>query len=431
MRLKLQSSLFIALVLCALTAWGAHALAGFRETAPELVAAPLIGVCDFIGTLFLNLLKMIIVPLIVPSIICGMMGIGADRNVGRLGAKTLAYYLSTGVIAIATGLILVNLIGPGHVDEQTARAMVEKAGGAESTLEQVEGVTGRDVLHVFIRMVPANVIGAATNNGQLLGVIFFSMLFGFFIARLPEHLHEIQRKIWESILAVVTMITDWIMTLVPIGVYALVTPILITSGLSSIKPIAWFFLTVLGALGIHLFVSLPLLMKCFGLSPFSHFRAVCPALVTAFSTASSAATLPVTMECVRDGAHVSKRVSSFTLPLGATVNMDGTALYECVVVIFIAQLHQVISGIEISFATQAMVVLLALLTSIGVAGIPRASLAAIVIILGAVGLPLESIAIVLVVDSILDMCRTAVNVFSDTCGAAIIAKTEGEETLYE
>ncbi len=218
-------------------------------------------------------------------------------------------------------------------------------------------------------------------------------------------------------------ITDLIMRFAPLGVFALVARTVMDTGLAAFGPLALFVLTVVLALGVHFLVVLPLLLYFIGgVSPLRHYQAMGAALLTAFSTASSSATLPVTMECVEKNAGVSNKISSFVLPLGATVNMDGTALYECVAALFIAQAY----GIELSMGTQFLVVLLALLTSIGVAGIPAASLVAIAIILGAVGLPLEGTGLILAVDRILDMLRTAVNVFSDSCGAVIIARSEGE-----
>jgi Na+/H+-dicarboxylate symporter len=205
-----------------------------------------------------------------------------------------------------------------------------------------------------------------------------------------------------------------------------VAKVVATTGLESFRQVGLFFVTVLLGLGLHLFVVLPLLMRLLtGLNPFRHFQAMTPALLTAFSTASSSATLPLTMECVEKRAGVSNRTASFVLPLGATVNMDGTALYECVAVLFIAQMY----GIELGFVSQITVVLLSLLTSIGVAGIPAASLVAIVIIMNAVGVPMEGLGLILAVDRVLDMCRTSVNIFSDSCGAVVIAHSEGEVNL--
>ena len=195
------------------------------------------------------------------------------------------------------------------------------------------------------------------------------------------------------------------------------------TGFDAFQPLLVFFLTVVLALAIHVFFTLSLMLRLAGINPLKHYRAMLPALLTAFSTASSSGTLPVTIECVEKNAGVSNRTTSFVLPLGATINMDGTTLYECVAAMFIAQAY----GLDLSFVTQFIIVLVALLTSIGVAGIPAASLVAITVILGVIGLPLEAIGMLLVTDRILDMMRTAVNVFSDSCGAVIIARTEGEE----
>jgi Na+/H+-dicarboxylate symporter len=285
-----------------------------------------------------------------------------------------------------------------------------------------EGRGAGDVVGIFQRMIPDNVVAAAAQNREMLAVIFFSILFGYFITQLPEERRERYARWWEDGYEVMIGMTNWVISFTPYGVFALVATTVAETGLAAFAPLAKFFFTVLLGLAIHMFVALPLAMKFFGLPVTRHFRAMAPALLTAFSTASSAAALPLNMECAQKNAGVSKRVSSFTLPLGATINMDGTALYECAVVLFIAQIY----GVDLSFGTQVTVVVLSLLTSIGVAGIPAASLVAIVIILDAVGLPKEAIGIVLAVDRVLDMCRTTVNIFGDTCCAVVVAKTEGE-----
>lgn len=222
------------------------------------------------------------------------------------------------------------------------------------------------------------------------------------------------------------------MKFAPLGVFGLVAAVVTDTGagqfLTLMETLGWFFLSVILALSIHMFVVMPLILRFVaGVNPLRHYRAMAPALLTAFSTASSSATLPLTIECVEKNAGVSNRTSSFVLPLGSTVNMDGTALYECVAAMFIAQAY----GLDLSFTQQFVIVLLALLTSIGVAGIPSASLVAITIILGYIGLPAEGIALIFVVDRILDMCRTAVNIFSDSCGAVTIGKLEGEEGILK
>ena len=391
-------------------------------------------ISTFIGTLFLNGLKMVVIPLVMTSIICGVAKIGGEKDFGRLGLKTLLFYSLTGLLAVATGLFCVNLIEPGQVPEEIRAQMLDNQSDGhsakiEGALEQADrGWAG--ILEIFHRMVPANLFKAAV-EGQLLGLIFFSLLFGFFITRLPEKHQSIQLGFWESLNSLILKITHFIISFAPYGVFGLVTPTLMKVGLETLSVMGSFALTVALGLLIHSLIVLPLLLRLFGkISFIDHYRAMAPALLTAFSTASSSATLPLTMECVTKRAGVSKKVSSFTLPLGATMNMDGTALFECVVVVFLAQLF----GIEMGWVTQATVVLMALLTSIGVAGIPSASLVAIIVILQAVNFPPESIAIgvgiVYVVDRILDMCRTAVNVLGDSCAAAIIGKSEGEKGYY-
>ncbi len=381
---------------------------------------------DFIGQLFLNALKMLIVPLIVSSIIVGVAGIGASDNLGRMGAKTIGYYAMTSTLAILVGLLMVNLIQPGVVDGSPE----EVFGLQQDTTSFQDDIAGKgagDIVAIFLRMIPTNVVAAAS-AGQMLGLIFFSLLYGFFLTRIPNEYAEAQYNFWNGMFEIMMRITDLVMRFAPIGVFALVAETVAETGLAAFAPLAAFFITVVAALAFHFFITLPLLLKFLGrVKPIRHYRAVSPALLTAFSTASSSATLPVTMECVEKNAGVSNKTTSFVLPLGATVNMDGTALYECVAVMFIAQAY----GIEMSITTQFTVVLLALLTSIGVAGIPAASLVAISIILTAVGLPLEGIGLILAVDRILDMMRTAVNVTSDSAGAVIIAKSEGETGILE
>jgi Na+/H+-dicarboxylate symporter len=391
-----------------------------------LLGVPFISIFDFIGTMFLNALKMLIVPLIVSSIIIGIAGIGSSDSVGRLGGKTIGYYALTSFFAIVIGLLVVNVVQPGVVDGSPEEVFGLSADPAELQAKFADK-GGDDIIAVFLRMIPTNIVAAAS-AGQMLGLIFFSLLYGYFMTRIANQYAEAQYNFWDGMFNIMMKITDLIMKFAPLGVFALVAETVATTGLEAFVPLAKFFFTVVAALAIHFFITLPLLLRFLGhVSPLRHYRAVSPALLTAFSTASSSATLPVTMECVEKNAGVSNQTTSFVLPLGATVNMDGTALYECVAVMFIAQAY----GVEMSIATQFTVVLLALLTSIGVAGIPAASLVAIAIILSAVGLPLEGIGLILAVDRILDMLRTAVNVTSDSCGAVIIAKSEGEQGILE
>lgn len=390
--------------------------------------------CDFLGQLFMNALKMIIVPLVASSIIAAMAALTAGADFRRLGFKTLAYYVCSGAIAVTIGLVLVNVINPGNVSPEVAAEMqanAEAAGAKEQIEAKVEGKSTQDIWDVFLRMFPSNIVENASNNGQLLGLITFSVLFGFFVSRLPDEWRGPQVNFWEGVSKVMISVTELILKFAPIGVFALVTPRLVELGMSLIVPLSKFTLTVLLALFLHV-VVLSLALAFFKVNPIKHLKAMSDPLLTAFSTASSAGTLPLTMETVENDAKVSQRTASFTLPLGATVNMDGTALYECVVVIFVTQVLAVITpGFEpLTIAQQIMVVILALTTSIGVAGVPAASIVAIFLIMEVLRIPTEYIGLVWVVDRALDMCRTCVNVFSDTCAAVIIGKTEGEP-VYE
>lgn len=417
LKLKLHWQIVIALILAVIVGTLTGIDAG-------VFGVTFYSIYEFFGTLFLNALKMLIVPLVVSSIISGMAGASQSDAFGRLGFKTLAYYMTTSLLAILVGLLLVNLYAPGIVDGQPAREVLGMSADTSDMLAKTEGKGAGDVIDVFLRMVPTNVVAAAA-NGQLLGLIFFSLLFGFFMTRVHDRYVETMQNFWQGIFEVMMRITDWVMKFAPIGVFALVAKVVASTGFDAFKPLAIFMLTVLSALAAHVFITLPILLKFIArVNPLRHYRAMAPALLTAFSTSSSSATLPLTMECVEKNAGVSNRTTSFVLPLGATINMDGTALYECVAAIFIAQAY----GLELTFATQFTIVLIALLTSIGVAGIPAASLVAIVVILAAIGLPAEGIGLILAVDRILDMCRTSVNVFSDSCGAVLIARSEGEET---
>ena len=423
LKLKLHWQILIALIL-------AVVIGAWAGQEGRLFGVQLYSVFDFVGSLFLNALKMIIVPLIVASIIVGIAGIGGGHGLARLGGKTILYYMATSLAAILIGLFFVNLLSPGLIDGQPAGEILGLSQQQAEMAKESVGERGTsDIAGVFLSMIPANIVSAAA-NGQMLGLIFFSLLYGFFMTRIEEDYAEAQYNFWNGVFNIMMAITDLVMKFAPLGVFALVARVVAETDLDQLGELAQtlglFAAAVLLALLTHVLVLLPLLLKFIGkVRPQRHYRAMAPALLTAFSTASSAATLPLTMECVEKNAGVSNRTSSVVLPLGATINMDGTALYECVAALFIAQAY----GLELGFVTQFTVVLVALLTSIGVAGIPAASLVAIAIILGTIGLPLEALGLILAVDRILDMFRTSVNVFSDSCGAVIIARSEGETDL--
>ena len=420
LKLKLHWQILIALALAVI----AGLITG---TDAGLFGVSFYSIYEFFGQLFLNALKMLIVPLITSSIIVGIAGIGGSGALGRLGGKTLLYYATTSLFAILFGLAVVNLIQPGIDELGPVKDRIGFSADISAIEAKVEGKGAGDVVEIFLRMVPTNIVSAAA-NGQMLGLIFFSLLFGFFMTKIQEAYAESQFNFWQGVYETMMRITDWVMLFAPIGVFALVAKVVATTGFDAFKPLLWFFSSVVLALAFHFFITMPLLLRFVaGVNPIRHYRAMAPALLTSFSTASSSATLPITMECVEKNAGVSNRTSSFVLPLGATVNMDGTALYECVAAMFIAQAY----GIELGFATQFTIVLVALLTSIGVAGIPAASLVAISIILATIGLPAEGIGLILAVDRILDMMRTSTNVFSDSCGAVIIGKMQGEQGILE
>jgi len=382
-------------------------------------------VFNFLGTLFLNALKMIIVPLVLSSIICGMANISSSKDLGRLGGKTIGFYMLSSLLAILIGLAFVNMFTPGIIDGEPVGSKLNLSSPAEvsAQLERVEGRGAGDIADVFLRMVPPNIVKAAA-NGQMLGLIFFGLLFGYYMNRINGELKRTLDNFWQGIFQTMMAITMFVMKFAPIGVFGLVAKTVTATGFDAFEPLLLFFITVFLALAFHMFITLATLLKLIGrVNPIRQYSVMVPAMLTAFSTASSSGTLPITLECVKKGAGVSDKTTSFVLPLGATINMDGTALYECVAAMFIAQAY----GLDLTFTTQFTIVLVALLTSIGVAGIPAASLVAIAVILGAIGLPLEGIGMLLVTDRILDMLRTAVNVFSDSCCAVIVAKTEGED----
>lgn len=378
-----------------------------------LLLSEQIGYVDWLGDLFLKGLKMVIIPLILSSIVSGMTNIGNGKNLGRIGIKTFFYYISTSVFAIVTGLLFVNILQPGKGVDITSSKQPEFTSA------------GMDFREIIQNIVPQNIFDAMASNTAVLSVIFFGILMGYFITQVKKEDSELLKRFFNAFFEVMMRITMWVIQFTPIGVFALVAKSVAgTEDLSSLAAgMGKYMLTVLLALAVHAVITLPLITKLIGrYNPLKHFRNMSTPLLTAFSTSSSSATLPLTMEAVEHKGKVSNKITSFTLPLGATVNMDGTALYECVAAMFIAQAY----GMEVSFLQQFVLVATALLASIGAAGIPMAGLVMMSVILTALGLPLEGIGYLLAVDRILDMCRTAVNVWSDSCGAVVIASSEGE-----
>ena len=407
----------------------------------------LVGIFEFLGkTVFIGLLKMVIVPLIFSSIVTGIAGLGSGEGFGRLGVKTLLYYLSTSAIAILIGLGVVNLVEPGLTNGEpnpTVKAFIDQNQDEFARKgEQIAGTAGgvsesSHALGVFgelvERMIPENMFAVASSNGEMLGLITISLVFAFALVHTKGSGRDSVLNFVRGLNDLMIKITGWIMCLAPIGVFGLMAFTISQTGAGFLLSMLKYMGAVLLALAIHFFVALPLILAFVGkVNPLSQYRAMRDALLTAFSTASSSATLPVTLRCLQQNAGVSKRTSSFVLPLGATVNMDGTALYECVAVLFVAQ----VMGAGLDFGAQLTVVVLALATSVGVAGVPSASLVAILIIIQNVaqGQPwgsgaLAAMGAIYAVDRILDMSRTTVNIFSDACGAVVIARSEGESVL--
>tara|TARA_B100001939_G_scaffold303295_1_gene280912 strand:+ start:6751 stop:7962 length:1212 start_codon:yes stop_codon:yes gene_type:complete len=368
----------------------------------------------WMGDIFIKALKMIIIPLIFTSIISGIANVGSGDNLGRLGFKTIAYYLSTSTAALFTGLVIVNIFKPGVGADLGFANQVEGLGVAKESF----GST-------LMNIVPDNLFVAMVEN-QMLSIIFFAILMGFFITKTKEKSQIILLGFFDSLFELIMKITLFVIRFTPYGIFGIVAKqIAENNDLGELfSRLGLFMLVVILALFIHAFIVLPIVLKTIGrVSPIKHFNAMRTPLITAFSTSSSNATLPLTMNAVKKNCGVSTKISSFTLPLGATVNMDGTALYELVAAMFIAQAY----GIELTFTEQIIGVLTGLLASIGAAGIPMAGLVMISVVLSAMGLPLEGVGLILAVDRLLDMFRTTVNVWSDSCGAVIIAKSEGEK----
>jgi len=368
----------------------------------------------WMGELFLRALRMIIVPLILTSIVSGVANIGDAHNLGRLGLKTFAYYISTSFFAILTGLILVNVIQPGVGADMGLRSEVPEL-----------AATSGDLGDIIMRMVPTNIFDSLA-SAQMLSIIFFSILFGFSITRVNEKYKVMLIDFFNGGFEVMMKITHVVIKFTPLGILGIVAGVVAEQAdnlMSLVSSLGLYMAAVLLGLIFHALITLPLIIKLVAkVNPLLHAKALSAPLLTAFSTSSSSATLPLTMDAVENNSGVSNKITSFVLPLGSTVNMDGTALYECVAAMFIAQAY----GIELGFLMQMVVVVTALFASIGAAGIPMAGLVMISVILSAVGLPLEGVGLILAVDRLLDMCRTTVNVWSDSCGAVTIAKSEGE-----
>ncbi len=379
---------------------------------------------DFTGDLFLHILNLLVVPLVAASVITGIASLGDPGRVGRTGLRTFTYYLATTAISVCTGIVLVQLIAPGAGFNGFALKAPDL--GEKEALGILD-----TVLRVFVDtekgwggVFPDNIFGAMANK-NILGVIAFSIFFGAALTMVGEK-GDTVRRFFEGVNETILKLVHWVMYLLPAGIFGLIVSRLVEVGggdavIIEMKKISYYIFTVITGLAVHGLIVLPLLLWLLtGRNPISYLSGMGKALFVAFSTASSSATLPTTMECVEENNRVSRRTSSFVLPLGATINMDGTALYEAVAVLFIAQAY----GVPIEGMMIVIVFLTATLAAVGAAGIPEAGLVTMVVVLNATGLPLEGIAMLLSVDWLLDRFRTTVNVWGDGVGAAVVERYE-------
>lgn len=388
-----------------------------------------------IGDIFLNLLKLIAVPLVLGSLIMGIASLSDVKKLSRIGGKTICIYIVTTAIAVTLGLVLVNVLEPGKNVPQDLQQKLQETYQADAQvgMDRAASAKERGPLQVFVDMVPDNIFSAVGNNRNMLQVVFFAILFGIALVLIPQEKGKPIVDLFDGLTFAIIKIVNLVMTIAPIGVFALITKTIDQVAKDDLSAVG----ELLGALGfycvvvilglvIHGLVVYPILLKIFTSMPLTRFyRGIAPAQLLAFSSSSSGATLPVTMEMCEKNLGVSEEVSSFVLPLGATINMDGTALYQAVAAVFIAQAL----GLELDLAAQLQIILTAVLASIGTAAVPGAGIIMLVIILETVGVPTAGIALILGVDRILDMCRTALNVTGDAAVATSVASMEGQLNL--
>jgi Na+/H+-dicarboxylate symporter len=361
------------------------------------------------GTLFLNLIKMIIVPLVFSSLVVGAASIGDPKSLGRIGGKTLLYYLVTTAIAVTIGIILAKVMNPG-------------AGLTIPVDATANAAEAPNIVTTLLNIIPRNPLKGLV-DGNILQVISFALFLGVGCTLLPEEKSSPFVKFFDSVAEIMYKITAFIMNIAPFGVFALIVPVVAEYGLDVLKPLSMVILAVYIGCVLHAVLTYSTAVKLFAkISPLQFFKGIAPAAITAFSTTSSSGTLPVTIRSTRENLGVSEKISSFVLPLGATINMDGTALYQGVCALFLAQVY----GIDLSMGQMMTIILTATLGSIGTAGVPGAGFIMLTLVLQSVGLPLEGLVLIAGIDRILDMARTSVNVIGDASCAVVVAASEGE-----
>lgn len=384
------------------------------------------------GTIFVNALKMIAVPLVFASLIVGVANLGDMSKLSRIGGKTIGIYLATTIIAVTLGLLIVNLFEPGKkLPIETRENLMSLYGGEAESKSAVAGeLKKQSPLQPLVDVIPENIFAAASDNARMLQVVFFALIVGIALLQIPKGKGEPVIKFFDGLNDVIIKIVEYIMILAPYGVFALIASLLVElagdnpdKAFELLYALLWYSMTVLIGLATMVLVVYPLLFKLFTKIKYKDFfKGIRPAQLLAFSTSSSSATLPVTMRQVEEELGVSEEVSSFVLPLGATINMDGTSLYQSVAAVFIAQAL----GLDLTIGQQLMIVLTATLASIGSAGVPGAGMVMLVIVLESIGIPIAGIALIVAPDRILDMCRTVVNVTGDASVSVVVASTEGE-----
>ena len=387
------------------------------------------------GTIFINLLKLIAVPLIVVSLISGVSNLKDITKLSRIGLKTLGFYILITVIAISIGLIIVNITNPGKVfPEEKTEILYQKF--SENVAEKhisAEALEQESPLQFIVDIVPSNIVNAMTDNSKMLQVIFFAILFGIAMVMLPDDKIKPVKNFIDSLNHIVLKLIDIIMESAPYGVFALLAALIVdiagddpADTISLFKALGVYGITVIIGLLMMIFVVYPIFLKIFTRVKYSRFaRKISPVQLLAFSTSSSAATLPLTMETAEEKLGINNETSSFVLPLGATINMDGTSLYQAVAAVFLAQVY----GMDLGLSEQLTIILTATLASIGSAAVPGAGMVMLIIVLTSVGIPTEGIALIFAVDRPLDMLRTSVNVTGDLTITSIIAGSENQIDL--
>ena len=374
---------------------------------------------DLLGTLFLNALMMIVVPLVISSIISGISNIGKEKNFKAIGLKTFGMFVLTNLLAIIVGLILVNLFIEHF---SYAAQSIAKIKSSTISLEKAEKALG-SIEDVIIKIIPYNIFHALT-NGQMLGIIFFSLIFGYGLTKIEGSSYEVLKNFWNGLFQVMIKITHLIMKFLPLGVFCLVAKEFAETGMYTLRSLGFFLVIILIGFAIHFIIVLPLLLRFIGkVKPLAHIKSMGRALITAFSTSSSSATIPVTLNCLEQNVKISNKISSLAVPLGSSINLSASAMYVIITSSFIAISY----GINLSFTMQFTIFLLSFLTTLGMASVPSGCLVTTILVLKGIGVPPAGIGLVIAVDRIIDMFRTMTNVFSNSVCAVIVAKLEKEK----